>query len=159
MATATSLTAARVLGIESVSIAGIAALNTEMNHRGRKVYAQQTANQTTISTVVDLTGLTAASFTAVAGRLYRISAYVNIQSTVANDVAEITLLAGGTVIQSGREVVLTTPITIPVWRYWTGSGATVFKVQAARVVGTGTLTHVASATAPGQLIVEDIGPV
>lgn len=121
-----------------------------------------TANQGSITTAVDLTSLTT-TFTAVSGRRYKVTGHAMFQSTVADDIAIMTIMEGATQLQQGdslcrpaalaitnhAEVVLACPADIT-------AAAHTYKLQAARS-GTGTVTMVAAATFPAFILVEDIG--
>jgi hypothetical protein len=124
-------------------------------------YVPVTANQGAITTLVDLSGLTA-TVTVGAGRRIKISAYAAFQSTVANDSVQLFI-----VDTSGP-----TTVAAPVWDLGTATnqvggeamailtptgGSHTYKLQAARFAGTGTLTMVASTASPCFILVEDIG--
>lgn len=123
-------------------------------------FAQATTNQATITTIVDLTTLSV-TFTAVANRYYRIGGGLTIASTVANDVATVTIADAANAVQRTWDIPLplanigvsVSPMVIKSF----SAGAQTMKFRLARVVGTGTLTAFASATAPNQILVEDIG--
>jgi len=123
-------------------------------------YVQVTANQGSITTIVDLTSLTV-TFTALASRYYKITGYGQLQSTVANDTAILTIADGaGTQLQQTNVVLpvanaseaLMTQIAIQ-----PGAGSKTYKLRAARNTGTGTITFAAGATFPGFILIEDIG--
>ena len=118
-----------------------------------------TANQGTITTVVDITGATI-TFTGVAGRLYKACFYGLFNSTVATDVFAILLTDSANTLQ---QLFLFTPATTQDVSWGTefvftpGAGSITRKLRIQRQSGTGTGTIVAGATFPTQFWIEDIG--
>lgn len=123
-------------------------------------YTAKTTQQTGITTVVDITGLSV-TFTAIAGRRYRVSLRALAFSSSAGDVAQVQLRdGGGTVLQLAQ-------IPLPVANFgfiahcdyvtnsW--SGSVTVKAAALRNSGSGTITFEAGATYPAYILVEDIG--
>lgn len=128
--------------------------------RGRVGYAAVTASQTTITTVVDLTSLTT-TFTAAAGRRYRISAGCKVLSTIVGDAIQLQITDGsGTVLQNaeminqsgstGQSMACSVPV-VP------GAGSRTYKLRMLRTAGTGSVSMIAGSTAPAFILVEDIG--
>lgn len=122
-------------------------------------YAQVTASQGSITAQTDLTGLTL-TFTAVAGRRYRVSSYVDFSNTNVDVASELFLMdtSGPTQIVRGDTVhpvaggfmsITLQAILVP------GAVTKTYKLQAAATGGTTTLQ--ASATSPAFLMIEDIG--
>lgn len=119
-------------------------------------YVAVTANQTGISTVTDLTSLTL-TFTAVAGRRYKISGKGLVQQQTLAGTAAVTIWtgatqlggAGGTLIATG--VLTCEPVAIVV----PGAGSITYKLRLATTAGTVDL--VASSTDPAFILIEDIG--
>lgn len=128
--------------------------------RGVVALATKTSDQASISTMADITSLSA-TFTAVAGRRYRItltgllgnnsggagttlSAYIRNGSSTTLQTAQTTAYTSG-ITQS----IMTTVVDAP------GAGSVTYKASAA--VSSGTMTYFASATYPATLLVEDIG--
>ena len=123
--------------------------------------ATATANQAGITTQTDLTGLSV-TWTAVAGRRYKVSAYTMVTRTVADGTTQVLILtSGGSVFQvissqpnvaadnlESSGFVIVTP----------GAGAQTFKLAITRASGTGTVGLSATANAPAFILVEDIGP-
>lgn len=128
--------------------------------RGRIGSASITAQQTGITTVVDISGLSV-TFTAVAGRRYRVTLQALVFSSVANDIVQIQIRDGsGTVLNLSQ--VLAPSATFGVsaaCEYVTNgwSGSTTVKAAALRNSGTGSVTFDAGATYPAFILVEDIG--
>jgi hypothetical protein len=125
--------------------------------QGTLGYAQVTANQTGITTVVDLTGLTV-TVTVVAGRRIRIMGSATFQNNTLDAIAEMTILEDATTIQtaditcrpaSSNQLLDATVIRQP------SVGSHTYKLKAA--AGGGTVQMSASATAPAFILVEDIG--
>lgn len=116
-------------------------------------------NQGTITTVVDLTGLSV-TWTAVTGRQYRIWLDAMVFSSVAADSAEITITTSGNTVVGGKNVycpAVNTQVDASCIAYVTGSGSVTYKGRARRAVGTGNVSLYAAATFPATLIVEDLG--
>lgn len=121
-----------------------------------------TANQTSITTTVDVTGLTKA-VTVGAGRRIKISVQLSGQSTVAGDNFAVTINEGATVLDQVLVSLSTANLQVPFVLFTIltpTTGAHTYKVTIGRVAGTGTLTMVAGtgATNPiAKLLIEDIG--
>ena len=122
-------------------------------------YAPVTANQTGITTAVDITNATT-TVTVVAGRRLRISAEVGWFSSVADDVGRLTIMQDGAAIQTrswpqrpaGWGITAMASVVIQ-----PSAGSHIYKLQFARDTGTGTITIQAGATNPTYILVEDIG--
>ena len=128
---------------------------------GVQGYAAATANQTTITTLVDLSGITV-TWTAVANRRYRVYSEVYFLSSVANDIAALAI-ADGAGSQQQSSFVTCTSTSQPIKCVGSviqtvAAGSTTRKAQASRAAGTGNITMVAGAAAPAFILVEDIGP-
>lgn len=123
-------------------------------------YAQVVANQTPINAEGDLTGLTV-TYTAVAGRRYRITAKVEITSSVADGVYVVKITDAANVgLQRATDACLTTSsrsVTLVYSAVAAASGATTRKLRASKIGGTGTLTMGCAADYPAFIMVEDIG--
>ncbi len=126
---------------------------------GQAAYAQVTANQGSIAstTPVDLTGLSV-TFTAVAGRRYRVEGRVLMQSSIGTDIARLTLATGAGVRVQLDDQTLAHLKSLYIPHFVTpGAGSTTYKLQASRAVGTGTITMTADPTFPAYIAVEDAG--
>lgn len=133
--------------------------------RGTVGYAQQVNDQGGFTgPAADITyggSPLSVTFTAVAGRRYKITADCFMTSTVAGDLAAIQITnAANSQLQSAQVAVPTglyslkahaELIAIP------GAGSVTYKVRAYRAAGSGTVTVVASAAYPAFILVEDIG--
>ena len=138
---------------------------TECNQfpRGIVAFAQSTTSDTTIT--AEEIQLTASTFTAVANRYYRITYYepqVTTPATAGVSVTSrirLTNLAG-TQYQSGiMQNAPATAVAFGINTVWVGTltaGSTVIVASLACSSGTATATR--SATQPGQITIEDIGP-
>jgi hypothetical protein len=127
--------------------------------RGRVGYAQVTASQGSIVGNVDLTGLSV-TWTAVAGRRYRITGEAFMSSTASGDLGNVAInTSANAQVQAGQTVMsVYGSAKITCQAILTGlSGSVTYKLRAARSGGTGTLTMDAAATYPAFILVEDIG--
>lgn len=153
---------------QTAGAAGVSTTGTRDDHqhqqaaatpRGTMGQAQATVNQTPVTTEVDATSLTT-TFTAVVGRRYRVSGYCgSVTSSVANDVARISIKEGATLMQVGQATVPTAfgPTISPKWEGTLSAGSHTIKLTYQRVSGTGNLTFNADPTFPAFILVEDIG--
>lgn len=131
--------------------------------RGIVAFAQSTANDATIT--AEEIQLTASTFTAVANRYYRITYYEPQVTTPATagvfvtSAIRLTNLAG-TKYQLGiMQNAPATAVAFSMTTVWVGTltaGSTVIVASLACSSGTATATR--SATQPGQITIEDIGP-
>lgn len=144
-------TSKKVTGAQIVALAA----------QGTLGYIQVTANQTPITALVDLTSLTLTK-TFLAGRRYRISGVTSWSGTIAADSVQVTIVdtVGPTTLNLTNTNITSTGQVFP--NYVSaiivpGGVAKTYKLQAARVVGSGTETMGASATQPAFLLIEDIG--
>lgn len=119
-----------------------------------------TANQTGITTEVDVTG-SSAPVTAGTGRRLRITGYLtSVSSTVSGDFVSLRIYQDGVAIQRGDlylgsislGLVLRAEVTLA-----GVSGAHTYKLTIARGAGTGTITIFSGASNPSYILVEDIG--
>jgi hypothetical protein len=124
-------------------------------------YAFVTADQTGITTIVDLTSLTV-TFTAVTGRLYRVYVEGYAATSVADDIVELSITdASNTQVQARQWVIASTSVSLHISAsvlVAPSSGSATYKARLRRVSGTGTIQLSASATAPAYIIIEDVGP-
>lgn len=132
-----------------------------LENLGTKGYAQVTSNQTGITTMTDLTGLSV-TWTAVAGRRYRASFKVLIFSTVANDDANVWLRNGSSTSLNAygvRAVSTTHGIAVTGSHVLTGlsAGSQTVKLSLERAAGSGSVALAAASTHPSFILVEDIG--
>lgn len=127
---------------------------------GQLAYAQAVANQGSITTETDLTGLFV-NISVPAGRVIRISSEVFPSSTVANDEMRLLIKEGATTLQiatlaengaNQATTIVGEVILSP------SAGAHTYKLALVRQSGTGTITNNAGATFPSFINVEDITP-
>ena len=143
----------------------ISQLNNTSDKLGTVFYAQITADQTGITTEVDVTGLTTAgTWTAVGGRRYRVTCQFETVQSVGGDawVVEIKDAAGPTTLTrctGSNGASFSESKTVTYSNNASISGAKTWKITARRAVGSGTITFGASATYPAYLMIEDIGPL
>jgi hypothetical protein len=124
-------------------------------------YAEVTADQTNITTLVDLTGL-AVTVTVRSGDRIRITGYATMLSTVTNDVMALYIAEGSTVLaqayaseNAGAASRLATIIASVVLT--PSAGSHTYKLQALRNNGSGTITMSANANRKAYILVEQIG--
>jgi hypothetical protein len=143
-----------------VALDTLTAANMNLLPAGKIAYAAATANQASVTSIVDLTGLTV-TFTALASRKYRVSAQVYVGSTVTADVVALYITDGASTPVQVAQQLLTTSGAITVTSSVIVSsvaGSTTYKLRGQRTAGTGSLTFVAAAANPMYILVEDIGP-
>lgn len=119
-------------------------------------YAEVTANQSPITTEVDVTGLSV-TVTVPDGRRIRISSALGITSSVNDDIGFMRIAEGGTnlafaqaKLNTNTESVFASIVLTPT------AGSHTYKIRAARTSGTGNLTVGAASTNPAYILVEDI---
>ena len=123
-------------------------------------YAQITADQTGITTEVDVTSASL-TVTVPASRLIRISFWGVVYSSVAGDTAEVKIKESTTVLGGGLTAALLTNAS-GIFAYTLVSapsaGSHTYKATIARATGTGNVVLACSATRPAHFVVEDLGP-
>lgn len=130
--------------------------------RGVVGYAQAVADQASITTESALANMSA-SFTAVAGRRYKVTAQVEPRSTVAGDAVWAYLRdgVGGTILKNAKLRTGAVGIGESLTLGWVStasiSGAKTYQISLARITGTGTITNGAAANDPSFIVVEDVG--
>lgn len=137
-------------------------LDNEVNAlpRGEVGYGSAVTTQGSITTTADITGVTV-TFTATAGRKYLIIASALVQSTLAADRVRLYITDGSNIVWQERDVSMTannTPVGVTATRRFVavGTGSVTFKARLERV-GSGTVSSVATADLPAEIIVQDIG--
>jgi hypothetical protein len=122
-------------------------------------YAQVIANQATITTEVDLTGLTV-TVTTIANRRYRISFQCLTNRTVADGETTVRIKEGAT--QLGQSNIK--PATAATNNFHVGAvvitptaGSHTYKLTMTSDSGTGSSTMTAGATFPAYILIEDVG--
>ena len=117
--------------------------------------------QTGVTTEVDITGMSV-TFTAIANRNYKISAFIYAIPSVTNACATVTIKQGATTLQTSitNLGVVSTGATVNLFVVKTfTAGSTTLKLTGALASGsTGTITFNGTATLPVTLLVEDVGP-
>lgn len=123
--------------------------------------AKNLANQATISTIVDVTTCTL-TFTAVANRSIEVIGRVLVQSTVAADVATLSVANAASADLAIARALLTTVTTfvnLPITHHETpAAGSVTYKLRMVRTAGTGTLTVAGGGTGYGVISIKDVGP-
>lgn len=132
--------------------------------RGTVGYAQQVNDQVGFTATADITyggSPLSVTFTAVAGRRYKITADCFMTSTVAGDLASIQITnAANSPLQSAHVAVPTGLYSLKAHAELVavpGAGSVTYKVRANRAAGSGTVAVVAGAAYPAFILVEDIG--
>lgn len=130
--------------------------------KGQIGYAQITAGQGSITTIVDITGLSVA-VTVDTGRRIRITVFVpTTTGTVAGDRSQGLIREGSTTLAYALHRFGATAAEDGMLFTWVGTptaGAHTYKVSFARFSGTGTVSWVGAVDAPSYILVEDIGSV
>jgi hypothetical protein len=114
-----------------------------------------------VTTIVDITGMSV-TFTAIADRNYKISAFMYAYPSVTNACASLSIRQGATTLQT----IITNLGVSGVGATMTGyvvktftAGSTTLKLSGALTSGsTGTILFNAAATLPVSILVEDLGP-
>lgn len=125
-------------------------------------YTQSTTLlQAAVTAEVDLTGMSV-TFTAIANRYYKISAYMYAFPTVANAVAQVAIKQGATTLQtilnSTGPATAGTTLNGYVLKTF-AAGSVTLKLSGALAAGSsGSITFNAGATLPVSILVEDVGP-
>ena len=126
---------------------------------GVVAYAKKTSS--TPLTTADVLVLAAPSFTALSGRVYKVTAQGYFSAISSSSYYNMSIFNGSTRIQ-GKDWSATTAapyVGASVHTYTTGiSGATVMSIHALMGTGTGTFYADASGSYSNVIIVEDIGP-
>jgi hypothetical protein len=144
---------------DAVAGTALTATNLDKYPGGWIGYAQATSNQGSITTAVDLTGLTV-TVTVGTSRYLKITGYLSSwSSTNANAYAQLLVMESSTTLQSatGSTVTIGSGTMLCAVAVLTpSSGSHTYKLQLGSVTA-GTLTMSASATAPAYILVEDMG--
>lgn len=128
--------------------------------QGMVGYAQRTTDQGGIvNALVDIVGLSV-TFTATAGRIYRISSHIPVTSSANQDQIGVYIMTGAGAALAAEVVHVAfnnfsypgQPVTVQSAL----SGSVTVKIAAYRAGGTGTGTVKADATYPAWIMVEDI---
>jgi hypothetical protein len=139
-----------------------AAVQARISAAGVLGYAEVTANQATITSEVDLTGLTS-TVTVGTSRRIQITAVIRFGVTNANNNALLRIKESTTVLQIGDQesprTSATANHTIMTSRILTPSaGPHTYKLSLEMNAGTGSISMIAGTTNPAFILVEDIGP-
>ena len=138
----------------------LTAANMNLLPRGVMAYAQVIVDQTGISSVTDLTGMSA-TWTATSSRVYRITVAGEVTATAADGAFVVSLTdTSNVLVKRATDACLTTSSRSfgIIYRVTGLSGSITRKVRLNKAGGTGTLTFgTIGATNPGFILVEDIG--
>ena len=123
---------------------GVSQLNNASGNLGTVFYAQVTADQTGVTTEVDVTGLTTSgAWTAETGRRYRVTAQFEIAQSVASDVWVVDIKDSSTTLKRITGNNGSTSSESKTGEYVSTasiSGAKTWKLTVRRAVGSGTIT-------------------
>lgn len=121
--------------------------------------ASITADTSTTTTTADAS--VSVTFTAQAGRTYKVTAIARITSTVADDLSGVIIADSSNVVQNRGSIVAgganraeginVIALVAP------GAGSVTYKIRYTRVSGSGNVKISADSTGPCTLVVEDIG--
>ena len=161
---AVAAAATSIVNANITALAGLARGSAWNQSWGVIAYAEKTTNQSTITSAIDITGLSV-TWTAIPSRRYRISFYCNVLSTVFNDNLIVQIFdgttPGGSEVSRGSIVpgLASYGVSLPASTVQTGlSGSQTRRLVGVRNAGTGSMTFEASAAHPAWIMVEDIGP-
>ena len=129
---------------------------------GRGTIAQAGAIGPSTGTTTNVDWFSAPPFTTDGTRRVKATFQGLLSAAAANDVVALRLMEGATVLQSAqlRLAALGGPGQETITGVWQGvpaAGAHTYKLNVAMLAGTGPDSAIATATAPGVLLVEDIG--
>jgi hypothetical protein len=125
---------------------------------GKVALATSTTNQSGVSTVADITGMSV-TFTAVAGRQYRTTLFLPALLGPDGNRAKLEFADGSNTTLMASYVGLVTYGNIAMLSYVsTGSGSLTYKARITMDIGVGTLQLYADSISVRHLLVEDIGP-
>lgn len=124
-------------------------------------YAQTTTSQGSITSTVDLTGLSV-TVTAIASRRIRVSGFVSIGADAADNTIRVGIwqltneLNSSDVNSSVANVRYGTHVSVVVTP---SAGSVTYRIRAGRVSGAGSVGTGSSTIRPSYILVEDLGPV
>lgn len=148
-------------GTKTFTSATLTAADMNAYARGGLVmaYASKTTTET-FTTLADVTGLSL-TFTAVAGRLYKIDLHGLLRSSVANDVAQLLIAdSSNNTVSVGQAVCVNTTFAVTCSCFYLAApsaGSVTYKARFVRSSGSGTCTLDAAATYPAYIIATDVG--
>jgi hypothetical protein len=124
--------------------------------------ATQTANSAVTSSATGVTWYTAPPFTIAGNRRVRVTFAGILTSATAGDLVNLRLMEGATVLMTSNVRVTATGGGGAglLNGFWTGvppAGTHTYLINVALQAGTGAVTALASASAPSQVLIEDIG--
>lgn len=131
-------------------------------HTGTSVdlgYAQVTADQNTISTVTDLTGLSKA-VTVLSGHRIKVTGYAEFSSSAAGNRADLWIYEGASALNRGTTTISDTGFTCSAVVVWVGTpsaGSHTYKLRGELGGGAGSVSMKAGATIPAFILIEDLG--
>lgn len=124
-------------------------------------YVEVTADQGSITTIVDLTSLTL-TVTCGTSRKVRVTGDCGFYSSVTGDLPGLRITDGSNNIQQARNIYSPTNSTAMAchaeWASNPSTGSNTWKLRGLRTAGTGNVVMTAAADAPAFILVEDLGP-
>lgn len=147
--------------INTTFVSGAILTAAQMNNLpwGSAGYASSTTLNQNVTTLTDITGLSV-TFTAVAGRIYRVDGYVMMNSTEGTNPAVLSIRNGATALQQSTlnlQIANTNYMAAASYVGTFTAGSVTVKLSGARGAGSGTITAQSTSTYPAQIIVTDIG--
>jgi len=124
-------------------------------------YEQVVADQNTISTVVDLTGLSK-QVNVPSGHRIKVTGFASFMSSVNGNKADLWIYEGASPLSRGTATVPDTGFTCTaqaVAVLTPSAGLHTYKLRGELGGGTGTVSMKASAAVPAFILIEDLGPV
>lgn len=120
-------------------------------------YAEVSANQTSITTVVDLTSLSVTVTVPTGGRRIKITGYARVGNSSSDVINNIYIFEGSTQLQAGSALTRSNSGSATITAIWSGtptSGSHTYKLRAD--TGGGSMSVFASATATAFILAEAI---
>lgn len=122
-------------------------------------YAEVTSNQTSITTEVDLTSLSATIVIPTGGRRIKISALTFPSSNVANEIARVQIKESTTVLNIHQTICGVANQAQSLFgqvSFVATAGSHTYKLTMQRIIGTGTLISNAASTYPAFILIETV---
>lgn len=141
--------------LTSPTITSSTIISTDSANTRQLGYAQVTANQASITTIVDLTGLSV-TVNVLSGQRVKVTGFLPLMSsTVSTDQIGIVIDKGGVQVSSAFSTAGNSGVAMTVFLVESPTaGSITYKLRAIRNVGTGSITMNASTAYPAFILVE-----